>query len=191
MRNIYLLYIRRMLSTLLCLAICTTFSISAHADAYTREHAVSRNTRSVHTQTQCVKLMDWPVRHPEVLQDFDAPDKPWLAGHRGVDLASHEGDELIAPAAGYISFAGKVAGKDVVVITHPQGFRSTFEPAQAVARQGQALKRGEVFALRSSGESNHCEDTCIHWGVKISKQRYLNPQRMIEASPIIILHPRE
>ena len=111
MRNIYLLYIRRMLSTLLCLAICTTFSISAHADAYAREQAVSRNTRSAHTQTQCVKLMDWPVRHPEVLQDFDAPDKPWLAGHRGVDLASHEGDELIAPAAGYISFAGKVAGK--------------------------------------------------------------------------------
>ncbi len=36
---------------------------------------------------------EWPLSpKPAVLRAFDPPDKPWMSGHRGVDLeATHDG----------------------------------------------------------------------------------------------------
>ncbi|MFR9113888.1 MAG: M23 family metallopeptidase [Bifidobacterium bifidum] len=81
---------------------------------------------------------------PAVIADFDPPDRPWLSGHRGVDLQASDGDELYAPADGIISFAGSVGGKSVVSVNHGD-LVSTFEPAHTEGVAGTAVRRGDVI----------------------------------------------
>ncbi|TCD54879.1 M23 family metallopeptidase [Alloscardovia theropitheci] len=150
--------------------------------------------------------MSWPLENVRVIREFDPPGKPWLAGHRGVDLDAGEGTKLLAPADGKIFFAGKVAEKDVVVLMHAYGIRSTFEPATTRLEKGQKVARGQQFATRSSGKSDHCSNSCVHWGIKrisiqhsdsraarrrITHTQYLNPSRMVKARRITIQLPQE
>src|SRR5690625_3060988 len=63
---------------------------------------------------------DWPVAGdpPEVAHPFDPPPRPWLPGHRGVDLSAEDGAEVRAAGPGTVAFAGHVAGRPVVSIQH-------------------------------------------------------------------------
>ncbi|WP_018143638.1 M23 family metallopeptidase [Alloscardovia criceti] len=131
--------------------------------------------------------MQWPVRPAELLQDFDAPAQVWLPGHRGVDVDADSGMLIFAPQGGTIVFSGRVAHKDVVVIEHAHGWRSTFEPAITTLSVGTKVQRGQSIAQISDGGSDHCQDACLHWGVKIDKKRYLNPRLLTEVRPITIL----
>ncbi len=61
----------------------------------------------------------WPLEpRPTVTRPFDPPEHNWLPGHRGVDLASHPGQTVLAAGDGIVVFAGTVAGKPVVSIDH-------------------------------------------------------------------------
>ena len=54
---------------------------------------------------------EWPLApRPAVLRAFDPPDKPWMSGHRGVDLgAAHDG--VRSPAGvRYRQFRGRGGG---------------------------------------------------------------------------------
>jgi len=65
----------------------------------------------------------WPLRPPPaVITPFGAPEDPFGPGHRGVDLAGHEGEAIAAAAPGKVTFAGKVAGRGVVSIVHADGW---------------------------------------------------------------------
>ncbi|WP_155290410.1 M23 family metallopeptidase, partial [Rhodococcoides fascians] len=65
----------------------------------------------------------WPLApRPHVLRAFDPPEHDWLPGHRGVDLAGVDGQNVLAAGEGTVVFAGTVAGKPVVSIDHPSGF---------------------------------------------------------------------
>jgi murein DD-endopeptidase MepM/ murein hydrolase activator NlpD len=63
----------------------------------------------------------WPVEPHSVVRRFDPPPRPWLAGHRGVDLAASPSVPVRAAGAGTVVFAGEVAGRGVVSIAHPAG----------------------------------------------------------------------
>ena len=128
--------------------------------------------------------------------DFDLPAQNWLPGHRGVDLFSPDGI-ITAPAAGTITFAGKVAGKPVVSFTHANGLRSTYEPAQTDLPRGTALSPGEHLATISPVGPSHCpgsspypppatQTVCLHWGVK-DEDTYLDPWRLVQPHVRIIL----
>ena len=65
---------------------------------------------------------------PHVIHAFIKPSQRWSAGHRGVDLEATEQDQVRAPAPGTIVFSGTVVDRQVVVIEHPNGYRSSFEP---------------------------------------------------------------
>lgn len=123
----------------------------------------------------CRVGMAWPVDAPVAVAPFDAPDSPWLAGHRGIDLEAQEGDRLIAPARGVIAFAGQVAGKQVVSIRTDDGLILTFEPASTDLPVGTAVTRGEPFG-QVAVASDHCHDGCLHWGVRRGRRDYLDPQ---------------
>lgn len=131
----------------------------------------------------CRRAMSWPLRHVEQTRGFDPPERPWLAGHRGVDLAAGEHDELIAPADGVVSFVGEVAGKQVVSIRH-RDLTLTFEPAVTGLSVGARVTRDQPFGEVGLG-SDHCIGTCLHWGVKRG-DAYLDPQAMAEPRRIVL-----
>ncbi len=131
----------------------------------------------------CNSQMQWPVKRVKVVKEFNPPPKPWMAGHRGVDLSASQGTLLYAPADGVISFSGFVAGKSVVSIRHGK-LTSTFEPAVTDLTVGTAVRRGQLFG-RVEGGSDHCGKTCVQWGLKSGKKSYVNPQAVTKKRRIV------
>lgn len=143
---------------------------SSKSDCY-RVMLVSDSKAS--SKSICEASMLWPVKHVRILRPFDPPEKPWMAGHRGVDLEAKEGTKLFAPANGIISFAGVVAHKNVVSIKHGS-ITSTFEPAKTFLSVGESVKRGQLIGSVSRG-SDHCDNSCVQWGLKKDKRNYEDP----------------
>ena len=67
----------------------------------------------------------------DVIRPYDPPDKPWLPGHRGVDLAAGPGSVVASSADGVVHFAGSVAGTPTVSVMHADGIRTTYQPVVA------------------------------------------------------------
>ena len=101
--------------------------------------------------------LGWPLSpRPSVLRAFDPPDKPWLSGHRGVDLGPVlDGEPVAAPADGMVSFVGVVVDRPVITIDHGNGLRSSFEPATAISGAGDPVGKGEVIGSIEP-VSGHC-----------------------------------
>lgn len=162
----------------------TLGNASFDQDAFYQQHAIVQQCHYAHkltdsnTSDSCRSRMIWPLQHVHVVHSFDLPAQPWLAGNRGVDLQAAHDDVLIAPADGVIAVVGKVGGKDVVTIRHGT-YRSTFEPAISERQVGQIVKQGEAFAV-VKGHSNHCDEHCVHWGVKRDKRQYADPTSFIK-----------
>jgi murein DD-endopeptidase MepM/ murein hydrolase activator NlpD len=116
----------------------------------------------------------WPLAGPvRVLREFDPPAVRWGRGHRGVDLAAAVGQPVLAAAAGTISFAGRVAGRGVVVVRHGL-LRTTYEPVRAAVVAGERVAAGTVIGMLTSG--SHCgARSCLHWGLIEGAQRYRDP----------------
>ena len=137
------------------------------------------------TNAACRAALAWPVAEPvSVTRSFDGPAQPWLPGHRGIDVRASPGEQLLAPGDGVISFAGVVAGKQVVSI-RCRKLTLTFEPAVTNLGVGAQVKRGEPFATVGE-KSDHCDGSCVHWGVKRDKKSYLNPQDLVSLRRIAL-----
>ena len=132
----------------------------------------------------------WPLSpRPAVLRAFDPPARPWLSGHRGVDLdAGHNGAPLISPAAGTVSFVGRVVDRPVITIDHGNGLRSSFEPVASALTAGAAVAAGDVLGQVQVG---HCGPAppCVHWGVRRGED-YVNPLAFVmDLRPSVLLPP--
>lgn len=132
-------------------------------------------------------LWQWPLApRPRVLRDFDPPPKPWLSGHRGVDLgAVSAGAQVISPAAGTVSFVGAVVDRPVITINHGNGLRSSFEPVESTLTAGSPVAAGQSLGTVIAG---HCPAaSCLHWGVRRGDD-YVNPlQFVMDLRPSILL----
>lgn len=149
--------------------------------------ASTSNTTS-YSSGECSALMRWPVSDASIMKRYQAPEKQWLSGHRGIDLNVEEGEELLAPADGMIAFAGNVAGKSVVTIRHGTlhgELTSTFEPATTDLPVGTMVKGGRIFA-HVEGSSDHCTDVCLHWGLKGADRGYTDPEGKVRAVTIAL-----
>jgi murein DD-endopeptidase MepM/ murein hydrolase activator NlpD len=124
-----------------------------------------------------------PVRGP-IVRAFDPPDEPWLTGHRGIDLLASAGSPVVAVMAGRVSFAGRIAGQGVVVVSHG-ATRTTYEPVRATVGVGAEVAAGEqIGALEASG---HCAvGTCLHLGW-LRGQTYLDPADLFAAGGLRLL----
>lgn len=132
----------------------------------------------------------WPLSpRPAVLRAFDPPARPWLSGHRGVDLeASQVGAPLVSPAAGTVSFVGIVVDRPVITIDHGNGLRSSFEPVASFLTAGSAVGKGDVLGHVEAG---HCGPAppCLHWGVRRGED-YVNPLAFVmDLRPSVLLQP--
>jgi murein DD-endopeptidase MepM/ murein hydrolase activator NlpD len=118
-----------------------------------------------------------PVPGP-VVRGFAAPDNPFAAGHRGVDLAAAPGEHVRAALPGLVTFAGLVAGKGWVTIRHTQGVGRTLagarlettygdlDPRLVVA--GEQVEAGQVLG-RLAATAGH-----LDWGARLDG-RYIDP----------------
>ena len=133
----------------------------------------------------------WPLEPPPTpVRRFDLPLQPWLAGHRGVDLAAAEGTTVLAPAAGRVVFTGWVVNRPVLTIDHGGGLRSSFEPVQASVTVGQMVGRGSPIGVAVSVDEAsglHCRNACLHWGVRLQED-YVNPLNYVtDRRPSVLL----
>ena len=143
---------------------------------------------------------------PRVIHPFEKPAQRWSAGHRGVDLAVPEHDRRVyAPAPGKVVFSGTVVNRKVLVIAHPDGRRSTFEPMDEALPVGTTVAAGEVIgtvAGTAGGNSERpyrrCSTPCLYWGVRQGGARgdgsgktaeYINPMSLLGSKEPSILLP--
>ncbi|GGL15556.1 hypothetical protein Sme01_70500 [Sphaerisporangium melleum] len=119
-----------------------------------------------------------------VLRRFAPPPRPWLPGHRGVDLAATPGGRVRAAGAGIVGYAGPLAGRGVVMIVHG-GLRTTYLPVRPKVRRGQTVTRGQVIGTveRTAG---HCPISCLHWGL-IGRKGYLDPLLLVALGQVRLL----
>lgn len=143
---------------------------------------------------------------PRVIHPFEKPAQRWSTGHRGVDLRVSENDRHVyAPAPGKVVFSGTVVNRKVLVIAHPDGRRSTFEPMDEALPVGTTVAAGEVIgtvAVTAGGTSERpyrrCTTVCLYWGVRQGGARrdgsgktaeYINPMSLLGSKEPSILLP--
>jgi murein DD-endopeptidase MepM/ murein hydrolase activator NlpD len=128
----------------------------------------------------------WPLPgSPSVVRVFHPPAFPFGPGHRGVDLAAPADAPVLAAGAGTVVFAGMVAGRGVVSVSHPGGLRTTYEPVSATVITGHRVSRGEQIGAVQPGHPGCPVAVCLHWGAfrgaaqAHSIREYLNPLWLI------------
>lgn len=124
-----------------------------------------------------------------ITRPAEIPEKNWMPGHRGVDLALRVGATVLAADNGTVAFVGKVAGTPIISIDHPDGIRTTYQPVHARVRQGDEVKLGDAIGTlaRPTGPQAHLQDG-LHWGALIAKDTYINPLSLL-STPTIRLKP--
>lgn len=128
----------------------------------------------------------WPISpRPEVQGGFDPPATRWGAGHRGVDLLGHGGQQVHTSLAGTVTFAAPLAGRGVVVVDHG-GVRTTYEPVRASVSVGEVVARGAVIGTLQRASSHCFPRACLHWGL-LRGDTYLNPLTLVGAGPLRLL----
>jgi murein DD-endopeptidase MepM/ murein hydrolase activator NlpD len=128
----------------------------------------------------------WPVDAPHpIVRPFIAPETPYAAGHRGLDIAAPLGAEVRAPADGTIHFSGFVVDRPLVSIDHGSGLISSFEPVLSDLAAGTIVHRGDPIGALQTG---HCGAPCLHLGVRLHGQ-YVSPLLYLGGIPYSVLLP--
>ncbi|MEU7777360.1 murein hydrolase activator EnvC family protein [Micromonospora sp. SD19] len=129
----------------------------------------------------------WPVDGPpRLVRRFDPPPRPWLPGHRGVDLAAPAAAVIRSAGAGTVLFAGPVAGRPVVTVGHPDGLRTTYEPVQPAVHPGQPVGAGAPLGELLPGHPGCPVEACLHWGLRRGDD-YLDPLALLGLGPVRLL----
>ncbi|MEP6813924.1 MAG: peptidoglycan DD-metalloendopeptidase family protein [Marmoricola sp.] len=128
----------------------------------------------------------WPLDpRPAVVRGFDPPATTWGAGHRGVDLLGHRGQPVLAALAGRITFAGRLAGRGVVVVDHGD-LHTTYQPVASDVHVGDHVARGQWIGTLQLGASHCFPGACLHWGL-LRGDTYLDPLVLIGGGPVRLL----
>jgi murein DD-endopeptidase MepM/ murein hydrolase activator NlpD len=119
-----------------------------------------------------------PVTPVTVVRPFEAPPGPYSAGHRGADLATSPDDVVTAAGLGRVRFAGPVAGRGVVVIEHPDGILTEYEPVLPTVSAGDPVSRGQPIGRVHGGHGACAPSGCLHWGARRGGQ-YFDPMTLL------------
>jgi len=99
--------------------------------------------------------------------------------HKGIDIASKEGSNILAVADGVVTWSGERTGYGKMVeINHGNGYFTRYgHNKQQLVKAGDTVKKGEAIALvgstgRSTGPHVHIE--VIHNGKQVNPDKYLN-----------------
>ena len=134
----------------------------------------------------------WPVDAPHrVIREFMSPATEYGSGHRGIDIAAVAGVAVHAPASGRVLFSGKVAGRGVLTIEHPNDVVSTIEPIEAFVTVGDIVSAGDVVGVVAPPDvvwdaSHVC--SCVHVGARY-RGSYVSPRTLLEQARTAVLKP--
>jgi murein DD-endopeptidase MepM/ murein hydrolase activator NlpD len=134
-----------------------------------------------------------PYRGPlagglRVLTPFNPPAERYGRGHLGVDLAAVTGVAVLAASAGTVRFAGPVAGRGVVVLVHPDGVSTEYEPVTAVVTAGQRVRAGQRIGVTRGAHRSCAAAPCLHWGARRGGA-YLDPLSLLRPLGVVRLLP--
>ncbi len=128
----------------------------------------------------------WPLSSATVVRSFDPPPRPWLAGHRGVDLAAAPGAAVASAGPGTVVFAGVLAGRGVVSVAHPGGLRTTYEPVTPAVRPGDTVLAGAPNGSLAAWHPGCPAAACLHWGLRRG-DTYLDPLALLGRGRVRLL----
>ncbi|HEX8306553.1 MAG TPA: M23 family metallopeptidase [Jatrophihabitans sp.] len=123
-----------------------------------------------------------------MLTGFKPPATRYGRGHLGVDLAAAQGSAVMAAGDGVVRFAGPVAGRGVVVLVHPDGISTEYEPVAAVVAAGQRVVAGQRIGTVRGVHRSCAPAECLHWGARRGNA-YLNPMSLLEPLGVVRLLP--
>jgi murein DD-endopeptidase MepM/ murein hydrolase activator NlpD len=130
----------------------------------------------------------WPLTAATVVRGFAPGPYRWSPGHRGVDLRAAAGAPVLSAGPGIVTYAGVLAGRGVLVVSHPTGVRTTYEPVLATVQVGAQVRAGQVVGRLGPG--GHCPpDHCLHWGA-LRGSTYLDPLSLLGVRLVAILLPQ-
>lgn len=170
------------LAVLLAVAVAVVATVDPRATATSPGHEASAPPAAF--GGDYVTPLPGPVH---VLRGFSPPTVRYGPGHLGVDLAAAVGEPVRAPAAGVVEVAGPLAGRGVVVVRHPDGVRTEYEPVRAVVHVGAVVVTGTVLGV-VAGRHPGCAATCLHWGARRGAS-YLDPLTLLTPLGTVRLVP--
>ena len=128
----------------------------------------------------------WPLSpQPTVEHAFDAPDGPFAAGHRGVDLLGRIGQAVRAVDEATVAYAGRVGGIGVVSLQTAAG-RVTYQPVSAAVRRGDTVEAGSVVGHLLDAGSHCLPQACLHLGLIVAGE-YQDPLRLLGGGAVRLL----
>lgn len=119
----------------------------------------------------------------EVIRPFHRPATTYGRGHRGTDLAAEPGAAVVAAGRGRVAFTGQVAGRGVVVVTHADGLRTTYEPVRALVRAGEEVGAGATLGTLAGPAHCPTPRSCLHWGLRTGDpgpRGYRDPMSLLD-----------
>ena len=127
----------------------------------------------------------WPVVGP-VIRGYDPPGSPYGSGHRGIDIGAPYGTPIAVPAAGTVSFSGKVGGYLFLTIQHGGGVASTYSwVSTLLVKKNDAVRTGQIVALTGEGHPGS-DATHLHFAVKLNGA-YVNPLDYLSPGSVVDL----
>lgn len=139
------------------------------------------------TQPKALAQWSWPVKPPYALvRTFIAPETPYSAGHRGIDIELALGENVYAPADGVVHFSGVVATRHVLSLAHDGELISSYEAVRSTLAKGDTVAEGEVVGVLAEG--GHCSSRCLHFSVRL-RGDYVSPLLLLGGVPRAVLLP--
>jgi murein DD-endopeptidase MepM/ murein hydrolase activator NlpD len=104
-----------------------------------------------------------------------------LAHHAGIDFAGKLGSDVVAVAAGVVTYAGKRSGYgNLVEINHGKGYATRYgHNSEINVKVGDTVKKGQIVA--KMGSSGRSTGPHVHFEV-LYNGRAVNPLKYIHAS---------
>jgi hypothetical protein len=139
----------------------------------------------------------WPLSG-DVLRPYSLGSDAYAAGqHRGVDVAGTTGDQVRAPASGFVTFAGVVPthGKTVTLRTDGGYLVSLTHLGDVSVSKGASVTEGDQVG--SAGQSGDSEwpTPYVHLGIRVSDaaDAYVDPMTLLPpravAPPPTVVEP--
>ena len=152
-------------------------------DADEREKSFSELLKFLHEQKSLLAATPsiWPVRG-WVTSEFGPRENPFASGnefHKGIDIATRMGKEVIATADGLVIEAGYNADDgNMVRLDHGYGLSSSYlHLSKIAAKQGVRVKKGTVVGY--VGDTGRSTGAHLHYAVFVNKVP-VNPRKYLK-----------